>query len=96
MIAPRGGVWVFLMTITMFLATGSALALPISSRSPTTQSTTSASQGADTPPAEHVRAGNPIMGVVIVIGVVAFLIFVAWIFSRISEGHGRTSDNSMN
>jgi hypothetical protein len=39
----------------------------------------------------HERAGNPMLGVLIIIGLVGLLIFVAWIFSRVGEGNSRQS-----
>ena len=41
-------------------------------------------------------SGSPELGVLIIIGVIAFVIFVAWVFSRIGEGHSRPADNTMN
>ncbi len=38
-----------------------------------------------TAPVEHVPAGSPETGALIIIGIVAFLMFVAWIFARISD-----------
>lgn len=41
--------------------------------------------------------GNPVLGVLIIIGLVALLIFVAWLFSRIGgDGSNRHMDTSIN
>jgi hypothetical protein len=57
--------------------------------------TTEVSRG-NTPREEHERAGSPELGVLIIIGVVGFLIFIAWVFSRVGEGGSRHSDGTMN
>jgi hypothetical protein len=44
---------------------------------------------------EQLPAGNPFLGVLIIIGIIGFLIFVAWLFSRVGEGSGR-SDGTLN
>jgi hypothetical protein len=36
------------------------------------------------------------MGVLIIISVIALLIFIAWVFSRIGEGGSRPADGTMN
>jgi hypothetical protein len=45
---------------------------------------------------EHIPAGNPMLGMLIIIGVVAFLVLLAWIFSRIGEGNSRQADSTLN
>jgi hypothetical protein len=45
---------------------------------------------------ERVSDGSPILGWLIIIGVVGFVIVVAWIFSRMGEGSNRQSDSSLN
>jgi hypothetical protein len=42
--------------------------------------------------ADREPAGNPILGVFIIAGVVGFLVLLAWLFSRVGEGNGRNSD----
>jgi UDP-N-acetylmuramyl pentapeptide phosphotransferase/UDP-N-acetylglucosamine-1-phosphate transferase len=44
----------------------------------------------------HERAGSPEMGVLIIIGVIGLLVFVAWVFSRIGEGKSRPADGTLN
>jgi hypothetical protein len=36
-------------------------------------------------PVEKPRAGSPEMGVLIILGAVGFLVFVAWVFSRVGD-----------
>jgi len=45
---------------------------------------------------ERERVGDPILGVLIIAGVVGLLIFIAWVYSRIGEGGSRHSDGTMN
>jgi hypothetical protein len=47
-----------------------------------------------TEPAEKPRAGSPEMGVLIILGAVAFLVFVAWVFSRVGDDRN-SGDRSM-
>jgi hypothetical protein len=50
---------------------------------------------AETPVTDkQVAAGSPEMGVLIIIGVVAFLFFVAWIVSRMGDD-SRSGDTSL-
>lgn len=45
---------------------------------------------------ERVPAGDPLLGVVLIIGIVAFFILVAWWFSRISgSDDSRPADKSI-
>jgi hypothetical protein len=44
----------------------------------------------------HEPAGSPEIGVLIIIGVIGLLVFVAWVFSRIGEGNSRKSDPMVN
>jgi hypothetical protein len=69
------------------LAQRSATKLPTQ----TTETTPS-----DTPREQRERVGDPILGVLIIVGVVGLLIFIAWVFSRIGEGGSRQSDGTMN
>ena len=46
-------------------------------------------------PVEVAPAGSPEFGVLIVIGVVAFLAFVAWLFTRVGDDSGPRGDGSM-
>jgi hypothetical protein len=50
----------------------------------------------DTTQEERGNVGNPMLGVLIIIGVVGFLVFVAWVFSRVGQGGSRPSDGTMN
>src|SRR5580704_10233391 len=50
----------------------------------------------NTPQEAHQRAGSPELGVLILVGVVGFLVLIAWVISRIGEGSGRQSDNTLN
>jgi hypothetical protein len=50
----------------------------------------------DTTQEERGNVGNPMLGVLIIIGVVGFLVFVAWVFSRVGHGGSRPSDGTMN
>ena len=49
---------------------------------------------AETPVADKQPAGSPEMGILIVIGVVAFLFFVAWVVSRMGDDN-RSGDTSL-
>jgi hypothetical protein len=40
-------------------------------------------------------AGDPNLGILIIVGVVAFLILVAWIFSRTGDDGGRGPDRTL-
>jgi hypothetical protein len=40
--------------------------------------------------------GSPEIGILIAIGVVGFLVFVAWVSSRMGEGPSRPSDGTLN
>jgi hypothetical protein len=54
----------------------------------------SAATRAETPAADKQPAGSPEMGVLIVIGVVGFLVLLAWIVSRIGDD-SRSGDTSL-
>jgi hypothetical protein len=43
---------------------------------------------------ERPQAGSPEFGVLIIVGAVGFLIFVAWVFSRVGEGNSSQADTS--
>ena len=45
--------------------------------------------------AARPRAGSPEFGVLIIIGVVAFIIVVAWLISRIGDDSGPRDDRSL-
>lgn len=45
---------------------------------------------------EREPAGNPLLGALVIVGIVGFLILVAWIFSRIGESNNRHSDSILN
>jgi hypothetical protein len=46
-------------------------------------------------PAEIAPAGSPEFGILIIIGAVAFLAFVAWLFTRVGDDSGPRGDGSM-
>lgn len=85
------GIAVFLSALT----SPAVLAQPSATRSPRTTEMSRGNSPADPPAPERERAGNPIMGVMIIILMVGFLVFVAWIFSRVGSGQSRSSDNTL-
>jgi hypothetical protein len=44
---------------------------------------------------ESAPAGSPEFGVLIIIGVVAFLVFVAWLVTRVGDDNPRGGDGSI-
>jgi hypothetical protein len=44
----------------------------------------------------HEPAGSPEIGVLIIVGVIGLLIFIAWVFSRMGESGSRSSDGTLN
>ena len=63
--------------------------LPIHTSAPSTERTR---EGPDSH-ADSEPAGNPIIGVLLIAGVVGVLVLVAWLFSRVGEGNGRQTDS---
>jgi len=42
---------------------------------------------------EHTQAGSPELGVLLIIGIVAAVIFMAWVFSRMGDDHSATGSD---
>lgn len=47
------------------------------------------------PAADHAPTGDPVLGVIIILGVIGMLIFFAWLFSRIGGDESQSSDKSI-
>jgi hypothetical protein len=82
------------VALTLFAAP--ALATRQTSPSAATK-TTERSHGASADSAEeHQPAGSPELGILMIIGVVVFLILMAWLFSRLGgEGEPKAPDGSI-
>ena len=68
------------------LPSGTAPSRPTSSTE-----TAKANDAAD----EHERNGSPELGILILIGAVAFIILVAWLIARVGDDSHRGGDNSI-
>jgi len=79
-----------LVAILLLTLSNHAFAQHGSSRHQTTEATHSQTTQNHRPP------GDPMLGVLIIIGVLGFVILLAWIFSRVGEGNSRPSDNTLN
>lgn len=60
--------------------------------------TTEPSRGESHDSASHAkpeRVGDPLLGVLIIVGLVGLLVFMAWVISRVGEGRKPPSDNTL-
>jgi hypothetical protein len=59
---------------------------------------TAPTRGEAPPSAAHEkpqRTGDPVLGVIIVVGLVGVVIFMAWVISRVGEGRKPPSDHTL-
>lgn len=83
-ITARGRALLAALLLGLFAPAAAATDRSTAAADPTPASArTTADEGAG--PVKPV-AGSPELGVVIIIGAVGFLVFVAWLFSRTSDG----------
>ncbi len=61
----------------------------------TTQTSTPTRTRTTEPTAEQPRAGDPDLGMVIIVGCIGFFILVAWIFSRTGDDGSRGPDRTL-
>jgi hypothetical protein len=54
-----------------------------------------AAEQSQTPDANRAPAGDPMLGMVIILGAIAFFIVLAWIFSRMGDDGGRGPDRTL-
>jgi len=54
-----------------------------------------ATEQTQTPASSRAPAGDPTRGMVIILGAIAFFIFLAWIFSRMGDDGGRGPDRTL-
>jgi hypothetical protein len=81
-----------LLALSLLVIAPEAFAARHTSRSPTTDVSRT-----DSPyTAERQPAGSPEFGVIIIVGIVGFVVLLAWIFSRVGEGNSRAGDNTLN
>lgn len=86
--------WVWSTAVAMALLASAPLA-NAQGQKPSAQTTPASAMGDDSPNPE--RTGNPIVGVFIIGGAIAFLVLVAWIFSRTGGDTGsRSTDGTLN
>ena len=78
---------------TVFAALALAALVPYTSAFG--QPSTSTSRTPTTEATERVPAGDPILGVLIIVGIIGFLVVVAWIFSRAGDDGGRGPDRTL-
>ena len=75
--------------LVLALAASSALASGL----PGSQAT--ATSRPDLPPVEKQPAGSPEMGILVIIGVVAFLVLIAWIVAHIGDDSRSSGESSL-
>lgn len=64
-------------------------------KQPPTQSSVPARKQTTETASEQARAGDPDLGMVIIVGCIGFFILVAWVFSRIGDDGGRGPDRTL-
>ena len=79
------------LLLAVFTATATADARS-SGHTPSSVPTRSLPTG---PAAEHTPSGNPELGVMIIVGALALLIFVGWLFTRVGDDRHRGGDKTL-
>lgn len=85
----RQGAWSMLAAASLLLPAEHALAQHQPESSPTREAPSSLGQGPREP-----EEGNAVFGVLFIAGAIAFLIFMAWVFSRIGDSGGKPTIES--
>jgi hypothetical protein len=83
---------ILLVALMLFIAAPMTSAQQTASKTRTTDTTHTTETSAE----PRQPAGSPEFGFLIIIGIVGFVILVAWIFSRAGEGGSRQGSHTMN
>ncbi|MFO0822404.1 MAG: hypothetical protein U0792_04685 [Gemmataceae bacterium] len=85
-----------LVAVTLTLFVSPALATRQTTPSVATKTTERSHAATPDSAEEHHPAGSPELGILMIIGVVVFLILMAWLFSRVGgEGEPKAPDGSI-